>query len=431
MFSELASIRGAAIIILTLVGIIFTFRKPTWGVVVFVILYFIRDPFLREWFPLAYTDLHLPLIFSIACLLSWLLSSNRRPMQMPVQLWLMFLFFAIICLSRYYNHYYIFEAKDPGEFLRMCILFFLIVNTVNDDNSCKNVLWAMVLTNVFAALYHYYNYRTGWRSVYVVETLGTLNRNEFANILASLPAIAFFLMKDAKKAFHKTFLLFSIICLIGGVILTYSRSGFLSLAIGLVFVILINNNKARNIMLILILGLLIFPRLSENYFDRLNSIKTYEVDPSAMARVGANKAALNMLRTHPFIGIGAGNFNDNVLDYTPPELSQWVAKDMSIHNVTLQVASETGFIGLSVFFLLMMSGFWAVLKIWRYREQYKISDTTMSMAVSLGIALFAYLINLQFHPGAYHKSMYIFMPLVIAIKLYSFQNPDAQNENKR
>ena len=390
MFNIFFSLRGILILSLGFIGMIATFRRPKWGVIIFIILFYIRDGFLNEWFPFAYTTLHLPLVFGILTGISWILYKEKLPVKIPFQLWLMVVFFFVICFSRYVNGTGIFENKIPLEFLKMCILFFLIINCIQDEKSFKQVLWAIILTSLFLTLYQYYQYKTGWRSVFVVTVYNTLNRNEFANILASMIPISFSLMRDSRKIKTKIFLIFSFLCFTSGVILTYSRSAAFAMFIAIFLVILVNKNKIRNIIIFLILGILITSRISSNYYDRLSTIKDYQKDASAMGRVATNRAAINILRAHPFLGVGAGNYNSVFLNYVPKELIGWVSPGKSIHNIFLQVASETGFIGLVIFSIFIISSFLIVIKIRRDQIVQEKFPSLRNMVTNIGIACLLY-----------------------------------------
>lgn len=69
-------------------------------------------------------------------------------------------------------------------------------------------------------------------------------------------------------------------------------------------------------------------------------------------RWGAWRAALNMLRAHPLLGVGLGNFSFLYNAYKPADA---VHKTMmpSVNNVYLEVFAETGILGLGAFLLFV------------------------------------------------------------------------------
>jgi len=365
-------------------------------------------------FPTAYEILHLPQTFAILTLISWFIHHKEYPLRLPFQFWLMILFFLIICLSRQLAGSEPLNHKVTAEFFKMCALFFLAVNIIRTEKDVKEIIWAMIIINAAVTLYQYYVYKTGWRSIFILANLQGLNRNEFAATLVSMCPLAYIFLRKDDRVFVKIFLGTCLLSFIGGVILTYSRGGALALAVTLFVLLLQDKQKIKPIFFFLILGLLIGARISDKYVTRIERITHYEQDASAMGRLATNYAAINMLKSHPLLGVGAGNYNDVFLDYTPEDLKQWVAPGKSIHNFFLQVASETGLIGLLIFSLLIMKSFFGVIKLRRLCLQRSELESLGHIVTALGIALFGYFVGGQFFPGAYYSYLYIFLPLIIS-----------------
>ena len=407
---QLVSLRGIFTLSLAGLGAILTFKEAKYGIIVFTILLLSRAPFLVSWFPPIYMVLHLPKVFGILTFISWFLRKSRSSLWLPVQFWLMVSFLGVICLSRFLAHSEVFGDKTTSEFFKMCVLFFLIVNVVKEERDIYQIIWTLLGITFVATLYHYYYYKTSWRSIFVLPVYRGLNRNEFAATLVAMTPLAYIFFKKEKHILTKAFSGLCFLSFIGGVILTRSRGGALALGVTLFILILQDTKRVRSVLLILVLGLIMGSRISERYIDRIKSIVHYRKDASAMARVAANYAAINMLKTHPILGIGAGNFGNLVVDYTPESLKLHSKPGRNIHNVFLQVASETGLIGLTIFIALIMKSFIDVIRLRKYKL-----EPISYMATGLGTSLFGYCLASQFIPGAYYKYQYVFLPLIAAI----------------
>jgi len=413
---QFASLRAILILLLAGLSTYLTFKKAKFGVIIFVFLLLLRDSFLRIWFPPAYDVLHLPRYFAVLTFMSYLFH-KREKFYLPSQLWLIFILFIIICLSRFFSGTGIFNNKVPGEYLKICIITFLITNTIKTERDLRQIIISIMIINAFSALYHYYLYRVGsWRSVYIVKSY-YLDRNYFAGTLAATSALAYFTFQSDQSSKHlKILSFFCFISFIGGVILTESRSGFLTLSVVLLACVLLDKRRLRIVVPLSIVLALLFLRVSGSYFDRLSTIVNYESDTSAMGRIATNKAAINMMKSHPLLGIGAGNFNYFFLDYTPDELKQWVRPGKSIHNIFLQTGSETGLIGLTIFTLIIVS---SLIDVIRLRKRCLKDDSLKPLGYkisALGVALLGLMVELQFIPGAYYSYIYILIPLIAAAK---------------
>jgi len=419
---DVFSLRGILIIILVFFSIIATFIKPKYGLIAFIVLLFARDGFFIAWFPLLYTKWHLPLFFGVITVISWIINIEHYPFKFPFQMWLLVAFFLIVTFSRAVAGADIID-KFTEDFLKMCILVFLIINLVRNFEDLKQVLWVLVLVNVFMVLFHYYDYKTGWTSIFVVTSYRGLDRNGFAAVLASLVGLDYFLMKVVKHKFLKFFLLFCFLVFIGGIILTYSRAGALSLFLVLFLCIVMDKRyRTRAIILFLLGSMILGVRISDKYFERMRTIKEYHKDPSAMGRIATNYAALNIMKEYPLLGVGARNFPEVLMDYIPHEHGGYVHPQKNIHNIILQIGSETGLIALLFFSLLIGNVFFESIKIRKNIFKKDGYSDSYYLVAAAGVSLWVYFFGLQFIPWNYYGYLYIFIGLSMAANQISKNN---------
>lgn len=96
------------------------------------------------------------------------------------------------------------------------------------------------------------------------------------------------------------------------------------------------------LMLLVAIGLLAF--MPENWFDRMNTISTYEQDASAMGRINAWWMCYNLAKDNLF----GGGFSI----YTAQLFARYAPDPLDIHaahSVYFQVLGEHGFVGLFIF----------------------------------------------------------------------------------
>jgi putative inorganic carbon (HCO3(-)) transporter len=149
------------------------------------------------------------------------------------------------------------------------------------------------------------------------------------------------------------------IVLIGdAVLLTYSRGGALVLALGATLSLLQFRFRALLLPALgvaLPLAILLAPA---PVWDRLGTLLSpfqdtnpvgQVVDDSVELRLGAQQIAFEMFLDHPFAGVGAGNYPLQYEAYSRRLGVRAVASAFSPHNLYLQVAAETGLLGLLTF----------------------------------------------------------------------------------
>ena len=160
--------------------------------------------------------------------------------------------------------------------------------------------------------------------------------------------------------------------------LTFSRGGWIGLVFGLLTLVLLLAHWWsiylprfwRTWALPLVLGtaiavVLLAILVLEPLRDRVTSIFAGRGDSSNNFRINVWMAVLDMIRDRPLLGIGPGNnaFNKIYPLYQRPRFSA-----LSAYSIILEVAVETGFIGLAAFlwliFVTLAQG-WRSLNRWR------------------------------------------------------------------
>jgi len=174
--------------------------------------------------------------------------------------------------------------------------------------------------------------------------------------------------------------------LIGGAfLLTQSRGGQVALLAALLFIILIGIRSIRVWMRIIIIGLFaavggflagVIPLSVFNQVDHFLGLSGISLtnpttqDYSTAERLAHWIAGLQMYMTHPILGVGIGNYPDVYSHYY---ITIFVNSLGQAHNYYINIAAETGTIGLLVylFFIASMLGAsgYAVSQVCKQRAQ--------------------------------------------------------------
>ena len=108
-------------------------------------------------------------------------------------------------------------------------------------------------------------------------------------------------------------------------------------------------------------------------------------------RIAVYRNSLNMIRAHPWVGLGANTYMKNYRFFKEqPEYRNIVTLDyMRAHNMYLEMAAEVGLPGLAIFFWMIFEIFAAVRNSYRRLEDGYLKIT----ALSLCACVIAFLIN--------------------------------------
>lgn len=176
---------------------------------------------------------------------------------------------------------------------------------------------------------------------------------------------------------------FQFIILIMGIVVSFSRGGWIGFFVGFIFFLLKNKVKESfyflGVIVILFFFYLNLPQMrSTGRFKRLFSRDEWK------GRIGYywEKGRI-ILKKHPFLGVGIGNYREGLKKYGI-KMDKYLK--MHFHNLYLQMLVETGIIGLAVFLLLL----WIHLK-----EIFRVKEIDMYSIEILGIGcgLLSFLIH--------------------------------------
>lgn len=208
---------------------------------------------------------------------------------------------------------------------------------------------------------------------------------------------------------------------------TWSRGAFLALGAMAFFMWLKNDKKLLWGILIVVAAVAMLPFMPDAWWDRMNSIKTYEEDASAMGRINAWWMAFNLAKANLF----GGGF----MVYTPFAFALYAPDPSAIHaahSIYFQVLGEHGFIGLFSFLMIWILT-WSTARRVQAAARQDPSFLWASQLVSMTqVGLVGYAVGGAFLSLAYFDYPYDLMVMVvIAWRLVKLQTEVKQAEAKK
>jgi probable O-glycosylation ligase (exosortase A-associated) len=193
------------------------------------------------------------------------------------------------------------------------------------------------------------------------------------------------------------------------IVATHSRGGFVALACTALVLAWRSRNRVGSFALIglCVLGGTVFaPRA---YIERLSTIREFETEGSARARLDAWTVAARMVQAKPILGVGFAKFQENYRRYDPKASSE---NDSQVgthvaHNSYFQIWAECGTLAFVLYMLLFA---WCFLDLWRlrreaaarYHSSWILSYTTMFEASLAAFAVGSFFLNRAHFDLFYH-----------------------------
>jgi putative inorganic carbon (hco3(-)) transporter len=269
-----------------------------------------------------------------------------------------------------------------------------------------------------------------WGDVFEKRIAGPLgDPNFFAQILIVLVPVGLTLAAESKGLRGKLLALGATALILGGAVLTYSRGG--ALALGCVLLLFLASYRVRPRHLglgALVLALLLLMTPPE-LFRRLGTIgeilpggeEVIDPDSSFAERKLYALTAWAMFLDHPVLGVGAGNYTVHFDRYA--DKVGFSARDYEQpgevhypHNLYLEIAAETGFVGLALFAGVVIAAF---LGLRRARAVLLARGDRVSadFARAFEIALVGYLVSSVFLHGHFQRYLWLLFGFAAALRL--------------
>ncbi len=356
---------------------------------------------------------------------------TNTPLNIPL-----LLLFLITCLS-FLNSINYFDTLKGGAFrlIEYILIFSIIVEEINGPRHIKRIIFAISAGLILASFDGISQVLTGKdfiRGYAPVINIGLVRATaafKDSNLLGIyLSAFAPLILGLSLYYFkNKQKLIFTFVSLIAliGIILTYSRPTLLAIYVVLFFLGIARKDKILISLLIIftLLSPFLLPKSVKNWATEVgyNPLRFMCNDD----RIAVYRNSLNMIKDHPFIGLGANTYMKNYKKYREPiEYRNIVTKDyMYAHNNFLHMAAEIGLIGLGFFIWLLYKLFMECNNIYRKLED----DYLKIISLSLSACLIAFLVNGLTESSLYYSRVAIIfwyiMGLALALNKFTERTP--------
>jgi O-antigen ligase len=241
------------------------------------------------------------------------------------------------------------RSFDPlVTFMIVCVSVFLVLGLVEDETELQWVFWLIVACGI---AFVYYAVLKGSDCIETQDGLGCGRRN-FAKInhnfgqpnylglsMAVMFNFAFGLFLTYRRVVVRIGLGVIMILFVWVLMMTGSRGAVLALGASIVFYWLTSEYRLRGFLVVVTLAISAWYFAPPEFVARIGTLSDLESDQSAMSRLDLWTIGFDLIRSHPLLGVGIGNFEK----FAPN----------SPHNAYIQIASELGLPALVIWIWLM------------------------------------------------------------------------------
>ncbi|HEX9654849.1 MAG TPA: O-antigen ligase family protein, partial [bacterium] len=350
---------------------------------------------------------------------------------------LLMVLFGVVCMASAFL-----MAKDlelslgwiAGYGLEGLILYFLFLNVIRNLTILRRAVWVLLFCGAMLAamslyqeVFNKYNQTFGGLAqrtheleefdefhgdVYAEnrDKVGGKNRsggpvgkpNRYAQVLLVLVPLGLFRTWSEKKPGLKFVAALSTVIILGGVLLTYSRGGFVTMALMFLLLALFRYITLKQILISVVVMLALMAVAAPGYFTRVESItgaaSLFSADAGASAdgttrgRMTEMLAAFLAFTDYPILGVGPAQytpFYSNHYQADPDIAFRHLGRQRRAHTLYFELMAETGVVGFATFVAIFGV---LMYRLWHLRHRaLRIRPDIAHLAASFWFAIFAYL----------------------------------------
>lgn len=343
---------------------------------------------------------------------------ERRWVRDTTNIW-MTLFFLVILLSSALAEYPSISWKHWYDFFNWYVSYFLIINVVTTMERYYIFLGIYLLASFKMSLFGARVWASrdfGFRNWGIQGPPGFFaNSGEFSIQMLMFAPIAYELalfLKPRVQAVKYWSVMLLPITAVMTVIGASSRGSQLALAFQSGLIAIRRKLSLKGLIAaaaILWVGYAMLPAQEKARFSVVGN------DPTSVQRLDYWRAGLDMIKNHPLLGVGFFNFPQYYLVHYPHEL--WHGTAQLPHNIFIQVGTDAGLLGLTIFLILIYRN----IKIARNIERECVANkagSTFAPAVARGlvVAAWGFVVAGQFVTVTYYPFFWINLALTVALK---------------
>lgn len=402
--------RDIAVTLVVIIGCFYTFKRPYIGLLLWSWISYMNPHRLSYGFaynmPYAY-------ITALSLLIAMLISKeNKKPPTDPIIfIWILFIIYMGI------TSIYAFYPEKAFEFykkvIKIQLICFISMMLITDIKKLKGLITVIVLSiGLFSTKGGIFTIVTGGSAkVWGPPETMIEGNNELAIATLMIIPLMAYLYRFSVNRWAKRLLLcampLSFIAAIG----TQSRGALIAFGAVVIFFWLKSDKKLVIGIFMTLLTCLIFALMPQSWYDRMNTIHTYEEDSSAMGRLNAWQYAFNAANDRLF-GMGYNSWTSQTFALYAPNPDD----PHAAHSIYFSVLGDHGWIGL-LLFLIIFRKTWTILKkiIKETNKQENLKEINF-LSRMLQVSFIAYFVGGAFLSLSYYDLAWQLVAMVICIK---------------
>lgn len=352
--------------------------------------------------------------FVVLAFLGWLVAVNKQFVWTWATTGVFTLLF-IITLSSYAAYWPEVSWEHYMDYFSWVIVFFVLTQTVTTRQQFFILLLIFLVASFKLSQFGAISWAStgfSFRSWGIRGPEGFFqNPGELAIQMLMFAPVALFFIQGIKqhiKPWLVKFLYLMPITAAFTIMGTNTRGGQLALAVQILALVMMTKHRLKVILAVIVITVAGYQLLPEEQKLRFEYSGK---DDTSIQRLLYWEHGWTMIKDHPVLGVGYFNFIPYYEQHHSEDIIGWRAWAELPHNIFIQVGTDTGFTGLTVFGLLIVGCYIGTRRIIKSAEANN-DIFVSSIAKGMNIALIGYVVAGQFVTVAYYPFFWVHLALV-------------------
>ena len=374
-------------------------------------------------------------------------------------------FYCLVCLaSVMFAEFPSVSLPNAVDTLKSGVIALIIAVVLSSKKSYRLAIWGLLFVGIFLGTLSViqftsgtYSYDYGGYSIAVLSNIsGQTNDyrlggpvgdpNYYAQMMLVLVPLALDRMWSERKNVMRFFAILALGLCSFAVLLTYSRGGFISMVIVVSSMIFIfRRGQIHYLLPVAVVVLLLINILPAQFTNRISTLTELipgttssnsngvAQDLSLRGRMSEAIVAVQMFADHPVLGVGVGNYPYLYQQYARSVGLEFRSEVRQAHDLYLEIASETGLLGLFSFLFLIFGMIDSMWKAHKLLSKRGLTDAS-NMIAAHTFALLGFLISALFIHAVYFRNFWVIAGIALAsprMAEIEIENAEKQQRNKR
>jgi probable O-glycosylation ligase (exosortase A-associated) len=289
-------------------------------------------------------------VVAIATLVGFVVSRDpkRFPWSPVTVVWILFILWMNVSTLFALNP----EAAAPEweRAMKIQLIAFVTLLVITTRERLYLLVWAIVLSlGFFGAKGGLFSIATGGQYLVMGPRASFIaENNTLALALIMTLPLMWYLYLETSNRLLRWGLLGLIALTALSIVTSHSRGALLAGGAMVVFLWLKSPHKLRTALLLVALVPAILMFMPEKWFERMETIQTFQEDASALGRINAWSFAYNVASDRPITGGGYNVFSPDLFKRYAPDPDDF----HDAHSIYFEVLGEHGFVGLGLYLVL-------------------------------------------------------------------------------